>query len=142
MNAAIQPLPDLGAVIVQTNNPDDMKALVALINIIQKYADNTEINIEVMRLGQADATSIAATLQAMYTRVVVGPNYTTIRQGAVGDQEDRTGRREEEVAPALQRVNRGRFNQSSEVASEVVFLKMQTPMTESNRTAPKLRTGL
>ena len=74
----IEALPELGAILIRAMNPEDLQALLDLIARIQELAKQTEIQIEVVPLQQADATSVVNYLQQLYGRVVIGPFTTNL----------------------------------------------------------------
>ncbi len=66
-------LEQLGVVVIRTNNPADMAATEAIIKYIVAEAAKSEVEVAMIPLKIADATSVANTLNQLYARVVVGP---------------------------------------------------------------------
>ena len=58
-----------------------MKAILQIIEIIQAYADKTEVEVKMLYLQNGDAASIANILLQTYGRVLILPNGTILRQG-------------------------------------------------------------
>jgi general secretion pathway protein D len=78
----IEALPDLGVVILRTQNPEDMKLMLELIKLLQERAKEAEIKIQMVPLEHADATSVANTLNTLYQRVNYSPSGLTLNQNA------------------------------------------------------------
>jgi type II secretion system protein D len=85
----IEALPDLGVIIVRAMNPQDLKALMDLLQTLQDIAKTTELELKVIPLVHADATSVTNMLQQLYSHVVIGPFSTTL--AAPGTQQQRPG---------------------------------------------------
>ena len=91
-----QPLEQLGLVIVSGYNPQDVQAVIKLIQWIQDNAPSAEFRIEMVPLTKGDATSIANTLSQLFQRVTVTPATNTLatavkrttqtQQGAVTEE--------------------------------------------------------
>jgi type II secretion system protein D len=77
----IQALPELGVVIIRANNPQDLKAVLDLIDLIEQYSRKAEIEIELIPLKHQDATGIANVLQDLFRRVQFGTNATYLIPG-------------------------------------------------------------
>jgi type II secretory pathway component GspD/PulD (secretin) len=76
-----QGLEQLGVIVVSGNNPQDIALVMQIIKRIQELAQEAEIKVEMVPLRYGDATNIANSLNALYTRVVLtaaGP--TTLSQ--------------------------------------------------------------
>ena len=70
----IEALPDLGVIIVRAMNPQDLKALMDLLQTLQDIAKTTELELKVVPLWcTADATSVTNMLQQLYSHLVIGP---------------------------------------------------------------------
>jgi type II secretory pathway component GspD/PulD (secretin) len=65
-------LPELGAIVIQGNNPADVQAVIEIINYIARFGALAEVEIQLVPLEYADATSVANTLVQLYQRVLVG----------------------------------------------------------------------
>src|SRR5205085_5344073 len=78
----IEALPDLGVVILRTQNPEDMKLMQELIKLLQERAKEAEIKIQLVPLEHADATSVSNTLNQLYQRVNYTPSGTILNQNA------------------------------------------------------------
>ncbi len=75
----VEPVPSLGGVILSANNPQDIEAALAIIEFLQRnIVPYTEIQVRLVPLKQADATSVSSILNQLYQRVNVTPS------GAVG----------------------------------------------------------
>lgn len=80
-NVTIDPIPELGIVIIRTQNAQDMKEILALIDQIQGIAKTAQVKIEIIPLKNGDATSISNSLNLLYQRVQIGPNSSYILPG-------------------------------------------------------------
>src|SRR5207248_2012803 len=83
----VQPLPDLGAVLIRAYNEQDLKDILLIIDLIVKEAAKTEIQIKYIPLQVADAASVATQLNTLYSRVVISPQATIVtvpKTGGVG----------------------------------------------------------
>src|SRR5205085_8299808 len=67
-------LPELGVIVIRGNNPQDVAAVMQIIDFIQKLGQGAEVQIRLVPLAQADATSVANTLNQLYSRVQVAPS--------------------------------------------------------------------
>jgi general secretion pathway protein D len=70
----IEGLSELGGVIIRANTPEDAKAVEEIIKLLVEQARQAQVKIELVPLEKADATSVANTLNALYSRVQVGPS--------------------------------------------------------------------
>ena len=62
---------------IRSSNPADMAAVEAIIKYVLEEAAKTEIEINLIPLKNADATSVVNMLNQLYARVVVGPYSNT-----------------------------------------------------------------
>jgi type II secretory pathway component GspD/PulD (secretin) len=83
----VEPVPELGIVIIRTQNPQDMKLVEELIDRIMEIAAKAKVQIELVPLQHGDAVSIANALQNLYRSVIVGPNSSYI----IGGTQQRPG---------------------------------------------------
>ncbi len=65
-------LEQLGIVVIRSNNPADMEAALKIIDYIVKEGSKAEVEINLIPLKNADATSVVNTLNQLYARVLVG----------------------------------------------------------------------
>jgi len=87
LGATAQPLPELGVVILRAQNKEDMEEILKLVTIIQEYANQAEVVIDVLNVEVGDAASIATYLKSLFSSVQIYPNVTEItpvKTGAVG----------------------------------------------------------
>ncbi|MBI3410657.1 MAG: hypothetical protein HY040_20160 [Planctomycetes bacterium] len=70
-------LEQLGIIVIRAQNPADLEAALKIIEYIQQQGANAEVEINIIPLRYADATSVTSTLNQLFSRVVVGPNATT-----------------------------------------------------------------
>jgi general secretion pathway protein D len=70
-------LEQLGIIVIRSNNPADMEAALKIIEYVQKLGAEAEIQISLVPLKHADATSVTNTLNQLFARVVVGPYSNT-----------------------------------------------------------------
>ena len=68
-----EPLEQLGIIGARSNNPADMELALKIIDYVIKEGAKTEIEVSLIPLKSADATSVANTLNQLFSRVVVGP---------------------------------------------------------------------
>lgn len=71
-------LSQLGIVVLRANNAADLEAALRIVEFIQKQGAGAEVDIQIVPLKHADATSVTNILLQLYQRVQVGPNATTI----------------------------------------------------------------
>ncbi len=72
-NVTAEPLSELGLIVITGNNPQDVETVVKIIEYLQKLGAGAEVDIQLVPLKWADATSTAATLNQLFSRVNVGP---------------------------------------------------------------------
>src|SRR5207248_858055 len=72
-----QALPELGAIVIRAQNAADVEAVLQLIKILQERAKIADLQVRLIPLKYADATSVATQLNTLFTRVVVGPSGNT-----------------------------------------------------------------
>jgi type II secretion system protein D len=72
------PLQQLGVVVVSGNNPADVELVIQLIRLLQDYGRVGDIEIQIVPMRYQDATWLSTTLSQFYTRVVLGPNSTSL----------------------------------------------------------------
>src|SRR5439155_25053289 len=65
-------LPELGGLIISVENEEDLKEIMALIKVLQEEARRAEVEIHLVPLKYADATSVSTTLTNLYLRVNAG----------------------------------------------------------------------
>ena len=70
----VESLPELGIVVISGDNPDDIAAIEAIIETIQKIAQGSEAKIEIVPLKNADATSLTNTLSQLFARINTTPS--------------------------------------------------------------------
>jgi type II secretion system protein D len=73
----VEPLPELGAIVIRADNQSDVEAVLQLIAILQREGAAADMTVEMIPLAQADATSVSNYLTEFYRRVVIGPTGTT-----------------------------------------------------------------
>src|SRR4029077_16886245 len=64
-------LEQLGVIVISGKNPADVDEVIRMIEFIQKLGSTAEIQLHIVSLEFADATSVAATLTQIYQRVIV-----------------------------------------------------------------------
>jgi type II secretion system protein D len=67
----VEPLEQSGMIVI-SGNAADVEEVIRIIEYLQKLGAGAEVNIELVPLQVADATSVANTLTQLYQRVVVG----------------------------------------------------------------------
>ena len=86
-------LQELGVIVITGNNPQDVAEVERIINYIVELGKGAEIEIQLVKLEHSDATSVANTLNQLFSRVNVGPSAltqapvprtTTTQQGILG----------------------------------------------------------
>jgi general secretion pathway protein D len=70
----VESLPELGIVVISGDNPDDIKAIEDIIEVIQRIAKGSEAKVEIVPLENADATSVSSTLSQVFARISVTPS--------------------------------------------------------------------
>ena len=77
-------LPELGYIVISTQNPADAAAIEKIIQLIIDTSKGAEVNYKIFYLKYADATSVTATMNQLFSRVNVNSNGTgRIIQGAI-----------------------------------------------------------
>jgi type II secretion system protein D len=77
-------LEQLGIIVISGNNPRDVEEVVRIIEYIQRLGAGAEVQIQIVPLRQADATSVTNTLNQLYQRVTLLPTSTQIVPGRPG----------------------------------------------------------
>src|SRR4029077_5886577 len=62
----------LGVIVISGNNPADVEEVIRIIEYIQRLGAGSEVQIQLVPLEFADATSVANTLGQMFQQVIVG----------------------------------------------------------------------
>src|SRR5204862_7571692 len=93
-------LEQLGLGILRTNNPQDMKVALEIIEYIQKLGAQAEIQIQLVPLQHADATSLANQLGIFLQRVIIAPNSTSL--APAGARPGGTGLPQQQQQPGQQ----------------------------------------
>jgi type II secretory pathway component GspD/PulD (secretin) len=110
----VEGLPDLDAVIINAQNPQDAEAILEIIKILKEIAQKAEIQVKLVPLHEADATSVVNTLNQLYSRVVLtpsgqvrltAPTITQNQLGFLGTQQTTTAQ-----APTVALLAVPRFN--------------------------------
>ncbi len=70
----VESLPELGIVVISGDNPEDIAAIEAIIETIQRIAKGSEAKIEIVSLKNADATSVTNTLSQVFARINTTPS--------------------------------------------------------------------
>ena len=69
-------LPELGYIVISTQNPADAAAIEKIIQLIIDTSKGAEVNYRIFYLKYADATSVTATMNQLFSRVNVNSNGT------------------------------------------------------------------
>jgi type II secretory pathway component GspD/PulD (secretin) len=69
----VEPLPELGIIIISAQNAVDAQLVVDLIEKIREYGLNAEVEIRLVPLEKGDATAIANILTQLFQRVQILP---------------------------------------------------------------------
>jgi type II secretion system protein D len=110
----VEGIPELDAVIINAQNPQDAEAILQVIELLKEMAKTSEIQVEMVRLREADATSVVNMLNQLYSRVVVtasgqvrltAPTITQNQLGFLGTQQTTTAQ-----APTVALLAVPRFN--------------------------------
>src|SRR5262249_38556134 len=89
----VEALSEAGLLVISGNNPADVEAVLQIVQLIPRVGAASEVQITVVPLEQADATSVVNTLNQVYSRVnVTGagliaapvPRTTTTQAGLFG----------------------------------------------------------
>jgi type II secretory pathway component GspD/PulD (secretin) len=100
-----EPLPELGGGVIIGQNPQDVEAVEQLIKLLQEFAQTSEIQVLLVPLHEADATSVVNLLNQIFSRVVIqssgavrltAPTITQNQLGFLGTQQTTT-----QVAPSV-----------------------------------------
>ena len=91
LGVTVEPLDQLGLLVLR-GSPADLEAALRIIEFIRKQAAPADIEIVVVPLRVADATSVVNTLNQLFSRVQVGPNSITqipggANRGGFGGQQ-------------------------------------------------------
>src|SRR5262249_42337810 len=73
-DVTIESLPELGIIIIRSDNPEDAKRVEKLLETIREISKGSAVAIEMVKLKKADATSVVAILNQLYQRVSVSPS--------------------------------------------------------------------
>jgi type II secretory pathway component GspD/PulD (secretin) len=89
----VEAIPELGIVVVQARNPQDLESVLRILSLIQKEAAGSQVDVQMVPLVNADATSVVNTLNNLFSRLNLGPSFnyitgTSARPG-VGTQAPR-----------------------------------------------------
>ena len=89
LDVTVQPLDELGIVILRGRSAADIKQVLDFINSLQEQIKQAAIELEIVPLEKGDATEIVYLLTQIFSRVQVGVNSTTLpiqqqRFGGVG----------------------------------------------------------
>lgn len=66
-------LPELGVIVISGNNPADVEEVKRIISLLRQLTPGAELQIEIMPLDRADATSVANTLTRVFQYVILSP---------------------------------------------------------------------
>jgi type II secretory pathway component GspD/PulD (secretin) len=92
-NVTAEALQELGVIVIQAQNKEDAEEVARIVEFIMKLGAGAEVQIELIPLTVADATSVANTLSQLYLRVIANaagnirstaPQQTTTVTGAFG----------------------------------------------------------
>jgi len=70
----VEALEQLGVVIINAENEEDLKAVMKVIEYLQQEAAKAVVEIRVHPLKQADATNLVNTLNQVFSRVIISPS--------------------------------------------------------------------
>jgi type II secretion system protein D len=84
----VEALPEFGGIIISGQNQADVAEIERIIRLIESYGRQAEVKVELIPLQYADATSVAATLTALYQRVTI--TATSTGRSTVGTQTTTT----------------------------------------------------
>jgi type II secretion system protein D len=73
-------LPELGVVVITGNNASDVQEVIRIIELLQQLGAAAEVQIQLVPLRFADATSVSNTLNQLFARVVVGATATSVNR--------------------------------------------------------------
>lgn len=66
-------LPELDVIVISGNNPADVDEIIKIIEYIQRMGAGSEVEIRIVPLERADATSVTNTLLQLFQQVVITP---------------------------------------------------------------------
>ena len=90
----VESLPQLGVLILSGSTAADVDAMIKIIETIQRLGVASDLQIQLVELEQADATSVSSTLTDLYKAVVVGATGNSRaqpRQNAPGQPQQQGG---------------------------------------------------
>src|SRR5207237_5451578 len=67
-------LPELGVIVISGGNQADVDEIIRTIEIVTKLGAGSELELRLVYLKQADATSLVGTLNQIFARVLFAPN--------------------------------------------------------------------
>ena len=79
-DVTVQPLPELGIVLVSGPNAADVALVLEIIKYLQAEGKKAEVTLEIMTFEHADVTSLAAQARQIFTGVISGASGTTINR--------------------------------------------------------------
>jgi type II secretory pathway component GspD/PulD (secretin) len=89
----VEAIPELGLVLVQARNPQDLEAVLKILSIVQQEAAGSQIDVQMVPLVNADATSVVNVLNNLFSRLNLGTSFNyitgTTRAGQPGAQTPR-----------------------------------------------------
>src|SRR5262249_25505479 len=65
----IEALSELGGIVIRAANKEDLEAALRILDFVQKLAKEAEIQIQLVNLQHADASSVVYHLSQMFSRV-------------------------------------------------------------------------
>jgi type II secretion system protein D len=71
-NVTAEALPDIGAIVISGSTPEDVEAVVKILEYIQRLEAAADVQIQLVPLEHADATSVTNKLNQLYQRVLFG----------------------------------------------------------------------
>lgn len=86
-NVTADALPELGVIVISGGNPADVEEIVRILETLQKFGANAEVQIQLVPLEQADPVSLANTMNQLLSRVSLGTSgnvVITSRPGQTG----------------------------------------------------------
>jgi general secretion pathway protein D len=87
------PLPELGIIMVYGQTPEDVQAVLKIMEVVAKLSAGSEVEVHLEKLEHADATSVVTTLNQLLQRLIIEtpgktlyepPVSTTIQGGFAG----------------------------------------------------------
>ena len=135
-------LEQLGVIVVSGNNPADVEEVIRIINYIRQLGAGAEVQIQMVPLEYADATSVSNTLTQLFQRVIIGtsgntstarPTTTTTPLGPISQQQ----------AASVVLIPLPRFNAillgapKARIADMLAEIKrLDRPLTDSSKAVP------